>query len=165
MKATGRWGTCRRDMRWISFVPLLCGLAVVAQGGLNRRLAGQWGLVGTTLVNTLVVLVVALGLYALTRTAPELLPQGFAGAGNAAGMRGFSMWHLLPGLCGFLIVMGMPMAIGRMGAVQSVLLLIAAQLIASLIWDALVEGRPATLARVVGSAIAFAGAAIVVWKG
>lgn len=152
-------------MRWISFVPLLCGLAVVAQGGINRRLAGQWGLVGTALVNTLVVLVVALGLYALTRTAPELLPQSFVGTGNGGGSRGFSLWYLLPGLCGVLIVLGMPWAIGRMGAVQSALLVIAAQLLASLVWDAMVEGRPATLARVVGSAIAFLGAAIVVWKG
>lgn len=152
-------------MRWISFVPLLCGLAVVAQGGLNRRLASQWGLVGTTIVNTVVVLGVALGLYALARTVPQYFPEGFASTGNVA-LRGISLWYLLlPGLCGFLIVLGMPWAIGRMGAVQSVLLLIAAQLVASLAWDALVEGRPATLARVVGSAIAFVGAAIVVLKG
>ncbi|XXF76915.1 DMT family transporter [Myxococcaceae bacterium GXIMD 01537] len=150
-------------MRWISFVPMLCGLAVVVQGGLNRRLAGQWGLVGATVVNTFVVLAVVLSLYALTRTAPGMLPQGFGGGSGASA--GFSWWYLLPGVCGAIIVLGMPLAIGRMGAVHSVLLLIAAQLLTSLAWDALVEGRPPTLARVVGIAITFAGAAIVVWKG
>lgn len=68
-------------------------------------------------------------------------------------------------MLGFLIILGMPLAIARLGAVQSVLLLIAAQLGASLAWDALAEGRPATLARVVGSALAFAGAALAVLKG
>jgi transporter family-2 protein len=84
-------------MRWISLLPLLCGVGVVAQGGLNRRLAGQWGLPGAALLNAVVLLAVQLG--------------------------------------------------------------------ASLAWDALAEGRPATLARVVGSALAFAGAALAVLKG
>ena len=68
-------------------------------------------------------------------------------------------------MLGFLIILGMPLAIARLGAVQSVLLPIAAQLGAGLAWEALAEGRPATLARVVGSALAFAGAALAVLKG
>lgn len=149
-------------MRLISLVPLLCGLAVVAQAGLNRRFAGQWGLLSAVLMNMVVATVATFGVYAVARSVPGLWPEASVGQGR---FDGFTPWHLLPGLCGVLIVIGMPWAIGRLGAVQSGLLLIVAQLVTSLVWDALVEGRPATLARVVGSAIALAGAAIVVWKG
>jgi transporter family-2 protein len=150
-------------MRLISLVPLLCGLAVVAQAGLNRRFAGQWGLLSAVLMNMVVATVATFGVYAVARSVPGLMSDTAGPPGRL--LDGFTPWHLLPGLCGVLIVLGMPAAIGRLGAVQSVLLLMAAQLLTSLVWDALVEGRPATLARVVGSAVAFAGAAIAVWKG
>ncbi|MCP3063840.1 DMT family transporter [Myxococcus sp. K38C18041901] len=149
-------------MRFVSLVPLLCGLAVVAQGGLNKRFAGQWGLLSAVLMNMVVATVATFAVYAVARTVPGLWPEAGAAEGRFSG---FTPWHLLPGLCGVVIVVGMPWAIGRLGAVQSVLLLMAAQLVTSLIWDAMVEGRPATTARVLGSAVAFAGAAIAVWKG
>ncbi|MFP2925241.1 DMT family transporter [Pyxidicoccus sp. 3LG] len=150
-------------MRLISLVPLLCGLAVVAQAGLNRRFAGQWGLLGAVLMNMVVATTATFAVYAVARAVPGLWPQAAAGQGRF--FEGFTPWHLLPGLCGVLIVVGMPAAISRLGAVQSALLLMAAQLVTSLVWDAMVEGRPATLARVLGSAVAFVGAAIAVWKG
>jgi transporter family-2 protein len=113
-------------------------------------------------MNMVVATVATFAVYAVVRSVPGLWPEASAGEGR---FDGFTPWHLLPGLCGVLIVIGMPWAISRLGAVQSGLLLMAAQLVTSLVWDAMVEGRPATLARVVGSAVAFAGAAIVVWKG
>lgn len=152
-------------MRLISLVPLLCGLAVVAQAGLNRRFAGQWGLLSAVLMNMVVATVATFAVYLLARSVPGFWPEAAAPGGQGRLFAGFTVWHLLPGLCGVLIVLGMPWAMGRLGAVQSALLLMAAQLLTSLVWDAMVEGRPATLARVVGSALAFAGAAIAVWKG
>ncbi|QSQ13219.1 DMT family transporter [Myxococcus landrumensis] len=149
-------------MRLISLVPLLCGLAVVAQGGFNRRFASQWGLLSAVVVNMVVATVVTVAVYMVARAVPGFWPEA---APTESRFSGFTPWHLLPGLCGVVIVLGMPLSISRIGAVQSVLLLIAAQLATSLIWDAMVEGRPATLARVVGSALAFTGAAIAVWKG
>ncbi|MCY1020278.1 DMT family transporter [Pyxidicoccus sp. MSG2] len=152
-------------MRLISLVPLLCGLAVVAQAGLNRRFAGQWGLLSAVLMNMVVATVATFAVYVVARSVPGFWPEAAAPGGSGRFFDGFTVWHLLPGLCGVLIVVGMPWAMGRLGAVQSALLLMAAQLLTSLVWDAMVEGRPATLARVVGSALAFAGAAIAVWKG
>ncbi|NMO17196.1 hypothetical protein HPC49_19925 [Pyxidicoccus fallax] len=150
-------------MRLISLVPLLCGLAVVAQAGLNRRFAGQSGLFGAVLMNMVVATVATFVVYGLARAVPALMPDAASAQGRF--FEGLTVWHLLPGLCGVVIVLGMPAAVGRLGAVQSVLLLMAAQLVTSLVWDAMVEGRPATLARVLGSAVAFVGAAIAVWKG
>ncbi len=141
---------------------MLCGLAVVAQAGLNRRFAGQWGLMSAVLVNMVVATAATFAVYLAVRAMPGLWPEAAEGQGRLGG---FTPWHLLPGLCGVVIVLGMPLAMSRLGAVQSVLLLMAAQLITSLLWDALVEGRPATLPRVLGSGVAFAGAAIAVWKG
>jgi transporter family-2 protein len=129
---------------------------------MNRRFAGEWGLWSATLVNMVVALLATVAVYAAVRWAPGMLPGG---SSQVLRFQGFTPWHLLPGLCGVLIVVGMPLAISRLGAVQSVLLLIAAQLVTSLVWDATVENRPATAARVVGSVVAFAGAAIAVWKG
>ncbi|NVJ23624.1 MULTISPECIES: DMT family transporter [Myxococcus] len=149
-------------MRFVSLVPLLCGLAVVAQGGLNKRFAGQWGLLGAVLMNMVVATVATFAVYAVARSVPGLWPEAASTQGRFSG---FTFWHLLPGLCGVVIVVGMPWAIGRVGAVESVLLLMAAQLATSLVWDAMVENRPATLARVLGSVVAFSGAAIAVWKG
>ncbi|GHG66263.1 DMT family transporter [Comamonas sp. JC664] len=149
-------------MRFITLVPMLCGLAVVAQAGLNRRFAGQWGLMSAVLVNMVVATVATFAVYMAVRTVPGLWPEAAAGQGRLSG---FTPWHLLPGLCGVVIVLGMPWAMSRLGAVQSALLLMAAQLITSLVWDAMVEGRPATFPRVLGSGVAFMGAAIAVWKG
>ncbi|WP_426754564.1 DMT family transporter [Myxococcus sp. Y35] len=149
-------------MRFISLVPMLAGLAVVAQAGLNRRFAGQWGLMSAVLVNMVVATVATFGVFLVLRAVPGLWPEAAAGQGRLSG---FTPWHLVPGLCGVVIVLGMPWAMSRLGAVQCTLLLMAAQLITSLVWDAMVEGRPATLPRVVGSCVAFLGAAIVVWKG
>ncbi|MFP2962350.1 DMT family transporter [Myxococcus sp. 1LA] len=149
-------------MRFISLVPMLCGLAVVAQAGLNRRFAGQWGLMSAVLVNMVVATVATFGVYLAVRMVPGLWPEAAAGQGRFGGL---TPWHLIPGLCGVIIVLGMPWAMSRLGAVQSALLLMAAQLITSLVWDAMVEGRPATFPRVLGSGMAFLGAAIAVWKG
>ena len=148
-------------MRFITLVPMLCGLAVVAQAGLNRRFAGQWGLMSAVLVNMVVATVVTFAVYLTVRAVPGLWPE----AASQGRLSGFTPWHLLPGLCGVVIVLGMPWAMSRLGAVQSALLLMAAQLLTSLVWDAMVEGRPATFPRVLGSGLAFTGAAIAVWKG
>ncbi|WIG92856.1 DMT family transporter [Myxococcus sp. SDU36] len=149
-------------MRFITLVPMLCGLAVVAQAGLNRRFAGQWGLMSAVLLNMVVATAATFAVYLAVRAVPGLWPEAAAGQGRLSG---FSPWHLVPGLCGVIIVLGMPWAMSRLGAVQSALLLMAAQLLTSLVWDAMVEGRPATLPRVLGSSLAFMGAAIAVWKG
>ena len=153
-------------MRLISLVPLLCGLAVVAQAGLNRRFAGQWGLLSAVLMNMVVATVATFAVYMVARSVPGFWPEAAAPAGGQGRFfDGLTVWHLLPGLCGVVIVVGMPWAISRLGAVQSALLLMGAQLLTSLVWDAMVEGRPVTLARGVGTAVAFVGAAIAVWKG
>jgi bacterial/archaeal transporter family-2 protein len=145
-------------MRWMTLVPFLCGVAVVTQSGLNRRFVGQLGLLGAALANMAVALSVVAAAVLLWRWLP-------GGPPAQARFGPFTAWNLVPGVCGVVLVVGMPLAIRHLGAATSVVALLAAQLLTSLVWDAAFEGRPVTLIRAVGITLAFAGAALAVWEG
>ncbi|NBQ53275.1 MAG: hypothetical protein EBU49_06825 [Proteobacteria bacterium] len=51
-----------------------------------------------------------------------------------------------------------PLAISSVGAVATVVGMLAGQLFTSLIWDTLSEGRPPTMPRIAGMVLAMAGA-------
>lgn len=133
-------------MRWMLFLPGLLGLASVMQSALNRQLAKSWGVPAAVLINTLVFLVLSVGFYVSARSA-------------ARGP--FQWWFLVPGVLGFCLVAGMPLAIARIGAFSAYAMLIAGQLITSLIWDAVVEGAPLTAVRGIGAALLVASAVMI----
>lgn len=142
-------------------VPLLLGTFIVLQGAINRRVSMENGLAAAVLLNSSVLFTVSVAFYLLSKDSQT---GHLPGGPDAAGFT-FRAWYLLPGLLGFGIVTGVPWSIGRLGALKVFLGLIAAQLVASLIWDATVELRPVTWIRVGGSLIAFLSAALVMWKG
>ncbi len=151
-------------MEWIAIaLPIFLGAATVLQGGMNRQIASHWGLSGAVLLNSLVLLLLAGLLYYFSRSMgsrfPELSPPSNASAGSAG------WWYWIPGFFGFCIVAGVPLAISRAGAVKFFLAFIGAQLLASLLWDAAIEGLPLNAYRLAGTAIAFAGAILVILKG
>ena len=51
-------------------------------------------------------------------------------------------WYFIPGLCGFLIVFGIPYGIIRIGALLTITLMICTQIITSIFWDTFVEQIP-----------------------
>ena len=150
-------------MRFSLLLPLYLGFASVLQGGLNRTLAKNWGLAGAALLNSLVLGFIGLLVFFVARGTPTRLPEIFRDPGTA--FSNFSWWYLLPGLLGFSLVAGIPMALSRLGALQTFVVLIASQILASMAWDAFAEGKPVTLARVAGAVLAFLGAALVNFKG
>ncbi len=144
------------------FVPVAVGLAVVLQGGLNRQVSAQWGLAAAIFVNALVFLIASAGLLWLARARPELVPEIFRlPEGPLASISWWQWQGLLPGLFGLVIVAGLPWAIVRLGALQSLLLVLGAQLLGGLLWDHWVEGIRVTPTRLLGSLIALAGAWLV----
>jgi transporter family-2 protein len=145
-------------MRWMVLLPGFLGLAAVLQGGLNRQVAGQWGLAGAALFNTLVLLAAVGALLALVRLRPSVLPEFFQIKGALAQLR---WWWILPGLFGFALVTGIPFAISRLGAFPVFLGILVGQMITSLAWDAVLEGRPLTLPKVCGALLAVAAAVLV----
>ena len=139
---------------WFILVPLLVGALTVFQGTLNRHLGGVMGLASAVLLNAFAVTVLAIGLYAAVRLAPESFPPLFRGAYRPGT---FKAWMLLPGLFGFLIIAGIPWAIGHLGAARVFVAIVVAQIVVSLLWDTLAGGVPITWQRVAGAGLAMAG--------
>ena len=131
----------------IVVLSLLVGAAAVLQGALNRRVAAAWGLPAAIAFNTLVLLPCALGLLALARA--DVLPGDLLRPRSEAftSPRG---WYLLPGLLGMFIVTALPLAIGRIGATQVFVTVVAGQMAASLVWDRVAEGIAPSALRVAG---------------
>lgn len=145
-------------MLYASFIPFVIGFLAVIQTGLNRRIAATWDLSSAGLVTGAVTTLAALGMLVLSRAAPDLVPALFRPKAHPSP---FFWWHLVPGLCGFCFVVGIPLAISRFGAVQVFLGLIASQIIGSLAWDALIEHKSLTAMRLVGALITAVGATLV----
>ena len=141
-------------LAWL--VPVIVGIAVVLQGGFNRQVSQQWGLASTVLVNGIVFLVVALLLWFVMKLRPGFLPREFLPPADGGAV---AIWRvILPGVFGVLIVIGLPWAITRLGALGAILILLVTQLVVSMIWDALVEGVSVQPLRVAGAALALVGA-------
>lgn len=149
-------------MRWFTVFPALLGVAAVLQAGLNRQISTHWGLAGATLFNTVVLLGASLALVVLVRIRPELFPSFFTLKGGLGAIR---WWWLLPGLCGLALVGGIPWAISRVGAFPVFLGLLGGQMVMSLLWDALVEGHPVTVIRILGAGMALLAAWMVGRQG
>jgi len=141
-------------LSWL--VPVVVGVAVVLQGGFNRQVSQQWGLGYTVVVNGGVFLAVSLLLWAIMKLRPGFLPHEFLPPDDGGPV---TLWRvILPGVFGVLIVIGLPWAIARLGALGTILILLVTQLIVSMIWDALVEGIPVQPLRVAGATLALVGA-------
>ncbi|MBI4403226.1 MAG: DMT family transporter [Deltaproteobacteria bacterium] len=147
--------------QWILMIPLFLGICIVLQGALNREIARNWGLAGAVFLNNLVFLMLGLVLFLTVRKVPNIFPDVFRDRG-AFGM--VYWWYLLPGILGFAIVTGAPWAMSRIGAFHFVVLVIAAQMVAGLAWDATVNGLPLTTVRTLGAMLGIAGAVLVSWK-
>ncbi len=141
-----------------ALLPFAVGVAAVLQGVLNRRVMSEWGLSAAVLLNSLVFLVVSLGLLALARSRPELFPDSFA---PSASWSTLAWWFILPGLFGMVIVLGIPWAIDSLGAARVFVGIVAAQMVASLVWDHFMEGVELSLERVGGTVLAVVGAWLV----
>ena len=143
---------------WVSFLPAILGVVVVLQAGLNKKISAQWGISTAVFLNAVVFLVIAAVFYFLTLTRADLFPANFK---PNFDLKTFSWWYLVPGALGCLLVFGGPLAIMRWGAVHTFILIISAQLLASLIWDYQVEGLPVSPMRIAGISLAWIGAVLV----
>ena len=137
------------------YAPALLGLFTVAQNVLNRQIADRWGLSATVVLNAATLLASTTLLLLVVSRAPQLFPDIFRAHPTWESAR---WWFVVPGLCGCLFTTGMPWAISRYGAAQVFVLVVAGQMVFSLAYDALVEGRPVTAPRAIGAGLAVAGA-------
>ncbi len=138
-----------------ALVAFALGCIAVVQASLNRRIAGQIGLAPAVLLNGVIVACCAGAFYLAAR-------RGLV-SGVVAGASGFKWWWLIPGVFGFALITGLPWAIARVGALQVFVAAVAAQMLASLAWDALVEGIPVNALRATGAAVCVAGVALALY--
>ena len=140
---------------------VLVGFLSMYQGGLNRSMAVEWGLPGAVLMNALVFLAASvlffLGIHwGLIPSTPLFQ--------NLAPFQKLKPWHILPGLFGFAFVLGIPLAISRVGAELTFIVLVVAQVAAGASWDYFAEAKPMTSQKWIGIAIACAGVWIALRK-
>lgn len=149
-------------MEWgFVFLTILIGLATVAQGGLNKSIGSAVDLNLAVLLNSALVLVISGSFYFIARLIPEHVSPIFVPQPVDAQKVAPLIWKIiLPGLCGFCIVIGIPWAMTKLGALKVFLFMIGSQLIFSSLWDYVVEGIPFTTRRILGAAITLVGAAI-----
>lgn len=140
-------------MQWDLAIPFVLGIAAVAQATLNKEIAQGTGLAAATALNMAVAaaLAFAFALWCALR-------------GEAAGpMRwsvdasAFRAWWLVPGLVGFLIVLGLPWSVQRVGALSTFVALVGAQMLASALWDHFAGGIPLSAGRIGGAVCTVAG--------
>jgi bacterial/archaeal transporter family-2 protein len=138
-------------------VPFALGCFAVLQVALNKRIAGVMGLTQAVILNAGVLLVVAIAFWLYARGAREQFGGWMEGSG---GPGDFQLWWVIPGLCGLTLVAGMPWAAQRIGALQTFVILVAAQMLCSIVWDRFVDDVPVTAPRVIGASLAVLGAAV-----
>jgi len=140
---------------------VVVGLATVVQGGLNRLVGGAIDLNTAILLNSIVVLIISALFYLFAKFFPQAVGAFFRPQELDLQRISELGWKvILPGICGFTIVMGIPWAMSKAGALQVFLAMIFAQILFSSIWDLSVEGVPLSAKRIIGGVITLIGAIV-----
>lgn len=133
-------------MLGIWLITFAVGIAAVLQAGLNRLLGKDVSLASALFLNGAVFFTCSL-VYWLWRK-------------EEATSGSWAWWAFIPGILGFLFVLGVPFAISRLGATSVFVCLIAAQICGGLVWDWSVEGLPINLWKLVGAGLTLVGALV-----
>jgi bacterial/archaeal transporter family-2 protein len=134
-------------MNWTYIIPLAVGAAGIIQGGLNKNMSQNMGLTMALFIGNTLVVIYSIFLYFLAAKSPESVGELFK---LKASTTGFKWWYIIPSICGFLIISGIPFGISKIGAVKVTVLIIAGQMITSLLWDIFVEKIPFNSSKTLG---------------
>ncbi len=134
-------------MNWSMLIPIVIGCVGILQGTINRQVANHIGVAQATLLSNVLTVIICIGFYFLVKTSPTLVPDFFQ---IKAPITTFKWWFIFPPIFGFCIVAGMPFAFAKLGAVKVSVLLIAAQMATSVVWDIFVEDIGINLMKFAG---------------
>jgi uncharacterized membrane protein YdcZ (DUF606 family) len=141
-------------------LPIAVGVMVVLQGGTNRKIGSLWGLSTAVLINASLLFALSAIFFGILRWSPDTFPA-FLRPRTSPETPGW--WCLLPGFCGFCIVVGLPWSIQTLGAGKSFILVITAQICAGLIWDFVSVGVAPSLWKVLGAGLTLLGSLFVIF--
>lgn len=137
------------------FMSALAGVLGVAQAGFNKVIGDSWGFSASLLLNGFVFL----GCNAILFSAVHFYPKYFSSAYLIQGnLSQFRWWWITPGIFGFVLVLGLAYSVLRIGATQTFVISVAAQIVFGLLWDIGVENRQVAMTRLAGASLAFLGA-------
>jgi bacterial/archaeal transporter family-2 protein len=136
----------------LAALAVVAGVAVAFQGATNQGLLKFTGIGPALIVNTVVVLIGATGLWLATGAKTTFFPAS-------------APWTLyLGGVFGFVIIAAAVLVFPRLGAAYSIALMICGQCLAAMIIDHYgllgMEKSPATLPRVIGVLLVVGGVAV-----
>lgn len=134
-------------------VAFVLGIVGVLQATLNKQIAAHTGLAAATAINMLVATTCALAFALLCAMRGD--QTGALRWSLPAST--FQVWWLLPGMIGFLIVLGLPWSVQRIGALSTFVALVGAQMLTSALWDHFATGIPLTASRIGGALCTIAG--------
>lgn len=146
-------------MNFYFFLPIALGVSVVLQASLNKEIALQYGLISTVLLNAAVLFVLSAIFYGIAKTSPDLFPDFFQPKSSTQSLR---LLDLVPGICGFFIVLGLPWSLARLGPSNTFLLFIAVQIVLSLLIEAYSNQSLPQGIKLAGALLILAGGALVV---
>lgn len=138
-------------------IPVSVGLCIVMQGILNKQFSLAYGLATASLLNAIIFAVVAFVLFVIAQRFPLDVPDFIP---PKLSHYEFRFWHLVPGLCGFVIVTLTPWSIRHIGAAQVFVLIISAQILFSSLWDYTVHSVSFSPAKLLGLALVTGGATL-----
>lgn len=144
-----------RLARMAYLISILIGGAIVLQSGMNKAVGDRTNLIFATFWNTLVLL--AITIVGLVWTAQ----RGTSSFRISDWSQKFEMWTIIPGFLGFVIVAGIPLVMGKIGATRVFVLLVVSQLIFSMVWDAYAQGQIPSPKQMLGVALAMASVFLV----
>ncbi len=134
-------------MNWSMLIPIVIGCVGILQGTINRQVANHIGVAQATLLSNFFTVGICLVFYFIVKTTPSLVPDFFQ---VKAPITTFKWWFIFPPIFGFCIVAGMPFAFAKLGAVKVTVLLIAAQMATSVVWDIFIEDIGINLMKLAG---------------
>lgn len=137
------------------------GAIAVLQGGLNRQIASDIGLSTAIFLNSFILLIVACVFILVCQFFPQWVPEVFPPNWT---MMHWRWWFAIPAFCGFLLIVGIPASIPKLGALGVFLCIVVGQMTFSLLWDLKVEHMPLDSRRLIGAALALLGLIVTYWK-
>lgn len=141
-------------MNFAVVLSFFLGFFGVLQAALNKQISLAWGLGRALFFNSIVIAVMALLFLYMTKPETSPLPEIYHNRGAWTDVK---LWYFIPAFFGFYIVGVIPYTFQQLGALKTMLIIIAAQIVVGMFWDLWVEKIPVTLPRVLGSLLTFVG--------
>ena len=153
-----------RSLLW-TLLPILFGAVAVVQSGLNKKIGDQVGLAQAVAWSASVLCLASWLFVVLANQWPDALPSVFAPPPSSRDSSWLSWrYYAIPGLLGFIIVAGVPFAMGKVSALSVFVGLVAGQVVCSAAWDRFVLGETITSQKLAAGGLAIAAVLLSTWR-